>query len=469
MKSPGIHARIVVTALVLICGSTILLGMLGIRFSMEFVEKRFHEHLELMGKYLAVNAEVGILVNDRAWLKKLARSLLEGENDIVSIRIINDQEETLIEMSTDRPGPYGELWTPVVSQKPIDVNELFSSSAMTFLTEQASSINPVGKVGIRYSTHDLNLLKTTITRRFIMFFSTLAGLAGVIYYFISRSIVDEIKKLATVAHNVAEGDFKLRAVPGSLPEARKLATVFNTMLDSIEESNAALAHANKEVAQQRSLAEMGQFSLMIAHEFKNPLGIIKGSLDILKKEPAEPTRSTMIEYIDDEVKQLNILIENFLTFALPIRPFFREVDAGRLLESIIARLELTLDTEIVIRTDIPEKTCVIEADPDLLTKAFNNIIRNGCDAMSGHDGRMTVTASCLDDVWQVCIGDQGGGIAPENLEKIFEPFFSTRSKGCGLGLAFASQVVKAHSGEILVENRLKGGAWFTVRLPVVMN
>ncbi|MEA2085404.1 MAG: two-component sensor histidine kinase, partial [Thermodesulfobacteriota bacterium] len=73
MKSPGIHARIVVTALVLICGSTILLGMLGIRFSMEFVEKRFHEHLELMGKYLAVNAEVGILVNDRAWLKKLAR------------------------------------------------------------------------------------------------------------------------------------------------------------------------------------------------------------------------------------------------------------------------------------------------------------------------------------------------------------------------------------------------------------
>jgi signal transduction histidine kinase len=239
------------------------------------------------------------------------------------------------------------------------------------------------------------------------------------------------------------------------------------MLDSIETSQSALKQANEEIVRQKTLAELGKFSLMVAHEVKNPLSIIKSSLDLLKKELPSSKDHMSTSYIEDEIQRLNQLIEDFLLFARPAVPTFRRVDLNTMLHDMIVRFEVQLNgSPVKIETHIPETSCQADVDPDLLMRAIGNLLKNAVEA-NEHQGRIIVQATQGETHWSVQIEDQGPGIAPESLEVIFEPFYTTRSKGTGLGLAFASQVVFAHGGQIKGENRPNNsGARFTMELPL---
>jgi signal transduction histidine kinase len=303
--------------------------------------------------------------------------------------------------------------------------------------------------------------------RFIWLSLGLACICGVIFYFLSLSIVAPVTRLAGIARLVAKGDLKLRAQSDSLPETRELGQAFNAMLDSIETSQNALKRANEEIVRQKTLAELGKFSLMVAHEVKNPLSIIKSSLDLLKKEFPSSKDHVSTAYIEDEIQRLNQLIEDFLLFARPAVPAFREVDLNAMLHDMIVRFEVQLNgTPVEVETHIPETPCLADADPDLLTRAIGNLLKNAVEA-NENQGMILVQATQGQTHWAIEIEDQGPGIVPESLEVIFEPFFTTRSKGTGLGLAFASQVVFAHGGQIKGENRPNNsGARFTIELPL---
>jgi signal transduction histidine kinase len=276
-----------------------------------------------------------------------------------------------------------------------------------------------------------------------------------------------VTRLAGIARQVAEGNLNLRAQSDSLPETRELGQAFNAMLDSIETSQNALKRANEEIVRQKTLAELGKFSLMVAHEVKNPLSIIKSSLDLLKKELPSSKDHVSTSYIEDEIQRLNQLIEDFLLFARPAVPAFRKVDLNAMLHDMIVRFEVQLNgSPVRIETRIPEAPCQTDADPDLLMRAIGNILKNAVEA-NEDQGMVVVQVTQGEAHWVIEIEDQGPGIAPESLEVIFEPFFTTRAKGTGLGLAFASQVVFAHGGRIKGENRPNNsGARFTMELPL---
>jgi len=274
-----------------------------------------------------------------------------------------------------------------------------------------------------------------------------------------------VSRLAREARQVAEGDLQLRARPGGLPETRGLALAFNAMLDSLEENRNALQEANDRIMRQNLLAEMGKVSLMIAHEVKNPLGIIKSSLDVLKKNPAISPDDTFVSYMEDEIKRLNRLMEDFLAFARPARPSFRPSDMNGLLLETVRRFELQkAGLPFEVRTHVPSEPCVGTVDPDLLARAIGNILGNALEANNDR-GVVKVAATCLHGAWRVTIEDEGRGIDPQNIDKIFEPFFTTRSKGTGLGLAYASQVISTHRGTIRAANGRDGGARFEVEIP----
>jgi signal transduction histidine kinase len=109
--------------------------------------------------------------------------------------------------------------------------------------------------------------------------------------------------------------------------------------------------------------------------------------------------------------------------------------------------------------------CYAYGDADLLTRALGNIIKNAHEA-NREGGMVRITASCQEGTWRVEVEDEGEGIVPENLERLFEPFFTTRARGTGLGLAFALQVIRSHGGSITAENRQHRGALFRVEIPV---
>lgn len=464
MKKPGIHFRILLAAFILISASTFTLGAMGVSITRKFMNTRFKDRISFLARYLALNSEVGVLIGDRTGLKNLAFNLL-GEKDVAGVTILDNHSNKLVDISRRVQGSLSSIESPVIFKKFREENIVFTSDTGA----EPPIAEVIGKVIITYSTYNIDNLMRMITSRLIWFSACLTGLAGLVFYLISRPIVIQVTKLADTARQVAQGDLDLRTSIGSLPETRELAVAFNQMLDSLARSREALARAKEDMMRQNSLAEMGKFSLMIAHELKNPLGIIKGSLDILKKNPALPTSETMMEYMEDEIKRLNRLIEDFLSFARPARPSFRPVDANAMLKEIVERFELqNIDTFIEIQSQIPSMTCQINADPDLITRALSNIIKNAFEAnkQNGGKGVIRVTASSNDSAYIVAIEDEGQGIVTENMEKIFEPFFTTRSKGTGLGLAFASHVIKAHSGKIIAENRKEGGALFQVEIPI---
>jgi signal transduction histidine kinase len=458
MKNPGIHVRILLAAFLLISATTFTLGYIGANIAHQFAQRRFVEHISFLAKYLALTAELGILIDDRAMLRRLAVNLM-SERDVVGVAILDSHNQELIRVPEATSNSFPVMETPVFLTESREESKAFEY-------KEGLEDSLVGKVRITYSTAGIDQLWATMITYFIWLASGLTCLAVLIFYFISRSLVAPVKGLAQAARRVAKGDRNLRAQPGSLPETRELAVAFNVMLDSLERNRRSLEEANEQMRRQKTLAEMGKFSLIIAHEFKNPLSIIKSSLDVLKKDFALSSDNTMVFYIEDEIMRLNRLIGDFLIFARPSAPSFCHTDLNALLKEIVTRFELQkTGTPCEIRSHIPSDPCYAYVDPDLLIRAIGNVIKNAFEA-NRDKCVVQVTATRLADAWTTEIADDGEGIASENIDKIFNPFFTTQAKGAGLGLAYASQAIKAHGGAISAENRMEGGALFRVEIPL---
>jgi signal transduction histidine kinase len=266
------------------------------------------------------------------------------------------------------------------------------------------------------------------------------------------------------------GNRDVRAAPGTTPEIIRLSQAFNNMLDSLAKGRKTLIRTYEKLTRQQALVEVGKFSMMIAHEVKNPLGIIKSSLELIKSEFNIPEDDLLLRYAEEEIVRLNHLIESFLMFSKPAKPQFDKVDLNQLLEQIVMGFDIQSSTTgVQLDCRIPESKFEAQADFDLLARGIGNIIKNACEA-NEHKGLVTISVVehyKMDKTahkWELFIQDQGPGISREKKTKIFEPFFTTKSTGTGLGLAFADQAIKVHGGNISIESPESGGCCFCVTL-----
>jgi signal transduction histidine kinase len=470
MKQPGIHTRLLAAAFLLIFATTFTLDIVGIHLVEKFMTKRFRDRIEFLAEYLALNAEVGVLIGDKAGLKSLAHNLM-GQEDVATVIIYDNQNNELVNLQKPSIGPLSTVEMPVQLKKVHDENMLFKENVISpFGKRDIPGLEYIGKVRIHYSVNGISTLLRDITLRFILFSLGLAFLAAAVFYFLSRSLAKEIKSLVHTVTQIGRGDLELRANIGNLPEIRSLAMAFNGMLDSLENSRKALEQVNREMIRQKALAEVGKFSMMIAHELKNPLGIIKSSLDVLKKDLKISQDDMMVYYIEDEIRRLNSLIEDFLAFSHPAKPTFRPVNTNEMLLEIIERFRIQ-HGDFPLEIDLnalsgPEN---LIGDRDLLIRGLNNIIKNACEACH-YEGLVCITSTSENGVWHIVVEDNGEGLPEGDHEKIFDPFFTTRAKGTGLGLAFAAQAIRAHGGRISACNLPeKGGAQFQVQIPLNNN
>ncbi len=460
MNRIGIHLRLILSVFALISATTFTLGYAGTSISRQFIQDRFEKRIAFLAKYLALNAELGILIDNRVMLNKLASSLMT-EDDVAEVIISDKGNRALIALSKDVPGPFSEVAEPVLLSQSEAHEEVFEPQAIPDQEKKA-----IGMVHITYSLYYIEQIQAVMGKRFIWLSAGLACLAGLIFYFISRSMVKPVTQLGQVARGVARGDLGLRAQTGGLPETRDLAIAFNSMLDALKASRDELESAYQEIIHQNALAEVGKFSLMIAHEVKNPLGIIKSSLDVLKGDADISKNETVIYYMEDEIRRLNRMIEDFLAFARPGRPCFRPVDVSGLLGEMVEKFEIQKGAAgVEIHSHIEPDLHHDRMDPDMFSRAVANILKNAFEA-NGDRGEVRLTAVREDDTIRVDIEDQGNGIGKADMHRIFEPFYTTRSKGTGLGLAYAQQVVTVHKGTIIAQNRDQGGACFRIEIPL---
>ena len=460
MNRIGIHLRLILSVFALISATTFTLGYAGTSISRQFIQDRFEKRIAFLAKYLALNAELGVLIDNRGMLNKLAVNLMT-EDDIATVVISDREARELISLSKEVPGPLAAVTEPVLLSGSEPYEEMFEGHSMPDQGEKA-----IGAVRITYSTFYIEQTLATMGRRFIWLSAGLACLAGLIFYFLSRSMVRPVTQLSQVARGVARGDMELRADTGGLPETRDLAMAFNSMLDALKASRDELESAYQEIIHQNALAEMGKFSLMIAHEVKNPLSIIKSSLDVLKGDADISKNETVVYYMEDEIRRLNRMIEDFLAFARPGRPCFRLVDVSGLLREMVEKFEIQKGAAgVEIYSHIEPDLHHDRMDPDMFSRAVANILKNAFEA-NGERGEVRLTAVRQGETIRVTVEDQGNGIDKTDIQRIFEPFYTTRSKGTGLGLAYAQQVVTVHRGAITAHNRDGGGACFSIEIPL---
>ncbi len=223
----------------------------------------------------------------------------------------------------------------------------------------------------------------------------------------------------------------------------------------------------EQLSRAQHMSSIGEMVAGVSHEIRNPLGIISSSAALLKKKIAHTEPSNAIpDIIIEEAARLNSIITDFLNFAKPRQPDFTDCNIEKVLEKNLKFLASDIqDKGYRIQreaiTDLPS----IKADPDMLYQVFLNILINAMQSMpSGGDIKILVTA----DDRQVAIEfqDSGTGIADDIKEKIWNPFFTTKEKGTGLGLGIVKKIIEMHEGSIRIENRQPKGVSVTVALPI---
>src|SRR5690606_10432707 len=223
-----------------------------------------------------------------------------------------------------------------------------------------------------------------------------------------------------------------------------------------------------QVVQNRNLVMLGSLVSGIAHEIKNPLGILMASVEIvLNENRPDDQRREAANFIKDEVRRLDERMKYFLAFAKP-KPLMREpVDLGALLRKVANHYQgATHNPNFHIQPPMCSHLPTTMADPDLLHQVFLNLIINAENA-SPDGGVVSITTDLVDDFIRVKFIDNGQGIDEENIAKIFDPFFTTKSDGTGLGLSIVHQIITSHRGKISArKNENRPGLTVEILLPV---
>lgn len=232
-------------------------------------------------------------------------------------------------------------------------------------------------------------------------------------------------------------------------------------------ANQRLQQAQDAVRRSERLAALGQLTAGLAHELRNPLGTMRASAEVLLRQlDANPNVARELAgYVRDEVDRINLLITRFLDFARPLEPRLAPTDINTLLDRAIAEVQRHASSNAIlfVRNYSPDIE-PIPADESLLERVFTNLLTNAVEA-SAHGATVTVKTRPLARGVEVAVIDRGHGIHPAQRENIFNPFFTTKASGVGLGLAIVSKIVDGHRGRLSVESEPGQGSVFRVWLP----
>ena len=258
-------------------------------------------------------------------------------------------------------------------------------------------------------------------------------------------------------------------------EARQQTARYRIVAEELEGTNRRLEKVQAEARRSERLAALGQLSAGLAHEIRNPLGVIKGSAEMLhqKLETTNPLASELATYISSETDRLGLLVTRFLNFARPAHLELRPHQVVEILERALKSVEFqwkgpSVSLERRYTSNLPD----VLLDEDSTEQVFINLAQNAFDAMpEGGALRISVMPNVHEGIAgvEVRIQDSGPGVPANLREQIFNPFVTTKKNGVGLGLAIVSKIVDEHHGVLRLQGEDVGGACFTVFFPAVLS
>jgi two-component system, NtrC family, sensor histidine kinase HydH len=265
-------------------------------------------------------------------------------------------------------------------------------------------------------------------------------------------------------------------------ENRRQVARYQALSETLEQTNRQLQRAEADARRSERLAALGQMSAGLAHEIRNPLGVIKGSAEILtqKLKDSEPLASELAGYIFSEVNRLNALVARFLDFARPSQLELRPAQITDVVERALESVQTQFpNSKVRVERNYAGRLPEIPIDEQLCERVFVNLIQNGYQAMdaasTGNQSNLRVSVTPESSHGRAGVGvtiqDSGPGVPAASREQIFNPFFTSKKDGVGLGLSIVAKIVDDHGGWIKIEENGKDdsgqGARFHVFLPGV--
>jgi signal transduction histidine kinase len=342
----------------------------------------------------------------------------------------------------------------------------------------------IGRVTIGMSEYKVRgqMVRTIL---FVVALNLLAACAlGTILFAASKKmILDPIVELAEATARLARGDLATRVETGASGEMGMLVEGFNRMAEELGKRTRELLDAQEELVRSEKLAILGQLSGSVGHELRNPLGVMSNAVYFLKTvlADADETTKEYLEIIKKEIDNSGRIITDLLDFARTKPPQTKAVPPIDLVNDSLGRCAIPENVEL--RAEVPATLPALRVDPLQLGQVLQNFITNAVQAMP-QGGSVCIGARLVgappggspqadghegpppQDFVEICVTDTGEGIAPENMKKLFQPLFTTKAKGIGLGLVVCRNLTEANGGRIEVESRPGAGTTFALVLPV---
>lgn len=294
----------------------------------------------------------------------------------------------------------------------------------------------------------------------IIVMGLLVGVSGI--FFLVNNLTSDIKKITDGITNL-KVDLTNR-IPKLGGEMGEIATALNDMSQGL----IGIKQLEEQVQHVERLTLVGEVAAGLAHDIRNPLMAIRGFAQLLQENSEHKEQLEYAEIIAKETERMDKLIEQLLTFARPSSTTVDLVDVNAVLDSTILLIntKATLGQIEILRegeADLP----LVLADAEQLRQVLLNILINAIQAITSGDGQIFINVhyDAQEEMVYVCVRDTGVGIPPENMAKIFNPFFTTKPQGTGLGLAVAHRLIESWGGKIVARPLPEGGSEFMVVLP----
>lgn len=316
----------------------------------------------------------------------------------------------------------------------------------------------------------------------IAFAALVLGLAAA--WLVSRRITRPLRQLTHAAEEMAAGDYSQTVTITSRDELGRLGAAFTTMARQVSRSHDTLEHrvqvrtqdlnrtlgelheAQEALVRRERLAMLGQLSSGVGHELRNPLGVMTNAVYYLRTVLGGTAAPKVREYLDILQQQITVsekIVADLLDFARAKPPQRQPTDVKQVTLAQLARLGPTNGMHMDV--DVPDEVPRALADPTQLGQVVLNLLTNAVQALNG-SGHVVVRARQVDGRVEYEVSDDGPGVPPQHLEKVFEPLFTTKARGIGLGLAVSRTLARANGGDLTCRSTPGEGATFTLTLPV---
>ncbi|HMK55173.1 MAG TPA: HAMP domain-containing histidine kinase [Dissulfurispiraceae bacterium] len=460
--------------LIMLFLSFILISILMFLYSES--ERKLFKELEKQTTELTKAIQIGVEEvttgkgkSDEARLAQYLKKL--NTKGVKEISIISNADEIV---ASTNPQRVGESMTRKRKELIIkaELGEPVSEEGKTFnvILPVVAGDTQYGYIHLRINKDDFSdvLRSNAISRVLATLF--VFGIGIVFTLILSRQYTRPIEKVVNAAMRVAAGDLNQHIKVESKDEIGKLAESFNFMVTKLRTARSL----EEKLREAEHLSGLGQLSRHMAHEIRNPLNFISLSIDHIatKYRPDEKGMdekfSSLISGIKQEITRLDKLVNDFLDYSRPLSLNRQMVNIKELLDDIIDLIWAKADVEgikIIKDYDTPVE---LYLDPDLFKTCVLNVVTNAFHAMASPEGEKTLTIrTAVDkDIFVLTIADKGEGVLEENLSKIFEPFFSTKETGLGLGLPLTRRVIEEHGGRVDFRSEPGKGSEMTFSLPL---